>query len=117
MYNYFIIEFIRLFKYNIIMDNIQNSLTFVNDSKTKKERLIWKIKRDLKKIWNYLNIDDPLLDMLKDLSKKTKNNYNSIEDLDEITLEGLSNNLTSLVFEICEKVKKDMGKIIEKEIL
>ncbi|MBW7954617.1 hypothetical protein H3C61_02275 [Candidatus Gracilibacteria bacterium] len=99
------------------MDNIQNSLTFVNDSKTKKERLIGKIKRDLKKIGNYLNIDDPLLDMLKDLSKKTKNNYNSIEDLDEITLEGLSNNLTSLVFEICEKVKKDMGKIIEKEIL
>lgn len=97
-----------------MVNNIKNSISSINENKTKKEKIILKIKRDLKKIWNYLGIDDPLWDMLKDLSKKTKNNYILIEDLDEVSLEWLSDRLTILIFEICEKVKKDVDQIIEK---
>ena len=100
-----------------MLDNTKNSLTFINENKTKKEKLILKIKRDLKKIWNHLGVDDPLWDMLKDLPKKTKNNYILMEDLDEISLEWLSDRLTTLIFEICEKSKKDVDQIIKKEIL
>lgn len=91
----------------------KNSLYDISSQKTKREKLISKVDRDLRKIWHFLNLKDPLRNMLEDLSKKTKHKYNWLNDLDDVSLEWLSNNLTILIFEMCEKVKNDVNKIIK----
>lgn len=50
--------------------------------------------------------------MLKELSERTWNNYNSLEDLDEVTLEWISHASVLTIHELCENVKDDTQKII-----
>lgn len=92
-----------------------NSLSEIHKSKTKKEKLVSLVSRNLKKLWYKLDIEDPIWDLLKELSQTTWKEYNTLDDLDEITLEWLSHNSVATIHELCENVKKDTQLVLEKQ--
>lgn len=91
-----------------------NSLSQIHHKRTEKERLIAIIERNLKKIWHQENIDDALSQVLRKLSSETGGNYASLNDLNEVALQGLANNTFLYIQDFCHTVKRKTSDIILK---
>ncbi len=89
-----------------------NSLGEIHKKKSKKERLISIVSRNIRKIWHNELLEDPIWDLLKELSERTWKHYKSLQDLDEVTLEWIAHASALTIHELCEKVKDDTQKII-----
>lgn len=92
-----------------------NSLGEIHKKRSKKERLISIVSRNLRKIWHNEWLEDPIWDLLKELSERTWNNYNSLEDLDEVTLEWISHASVLTIHELCENVKDETHSVIQEQ--
>ncbi|MGE4444102.1 MAG: hypothetical protein AB7E37_03870 [Candidatus Altimarinota bacterium] len=91
-----------------------NSLSQIHHKRTEKERLIAIIERNLKKIGHQENIDDALSQVLRKLSSETGGNYASLNDLNEVALQGLANSTFGYIQDFCHTVKRKTSDIILK---
>lgn len=92
----------------------ENSLAQIHYKRTEKERLIAIIERNLRKIWHQENIEDAVSQVLKKLSSATGRKFTSLNDLDEVTLEGLSNSTVVYIQDLCSTVKRKTNQVIAK---
>ncbi len=90
-----------------------NSLSQVYATKTKRDKLIAQVDRNLRKIGHNYDIADPLGDLLKKLSDSMGKQYSWLEDLDDVTLEGLANNTREYIHELCQQIKAKTTEILE----
>lgn len=70
-----------------------------------RERMIFNITRNLRRIWHREKIQDPIGDLLNELSNTYGQEIKSLDELDDITLEWLWNNLINSIHDSCEIVK------------
>lgn len=92
-----------------------NSLSQVYGNRTPRQKFILIIDRNLRKIGHNYGIENPLWELLAKLSESTGKTYTWLDDLDDITLEGLANNTRLHIQDLCEKVKQQSQWIINKQ--
>lgn len=90
-----------------------NSVSYRYKNMTKREKLLDMVTKQLKKIWHKRNIDDPIREMLLWYNSETNGNYQSLNELDEITLEWMTHMLIQDVFSLCEIVKSKTQRVLE----